>query len=126
MSFYLMVNRFSPALDRVFHALSDETRRQILFQVAQTDCTVAELSRPFTLSPAAISKHLKVLERSGILRRVKTGKYHRFRLETESFTKAQQVMDELTTFWMQRIDQLENFLDQELAQQPNKNDEHQP
>jgi DNA-binding transcriptional ArsR family regulator len=121
-----MVDRSAPALDRVFHALSDETRRQILFQVAQADCTVAELSRPFTLSPAAISKHLKVLERSGILRRVKTGKYHRFKLETESFTKAQQVMDELTTFWMQRIDQLEKFLDQELAQQPKKNDEHQP
>ncbi len=117
-----MVDRSSPKLDRVFHALADPTRRRILFQVARSDCTVSELSRPFTLSPAAISKHLKVLERAGILLRVKTGKFHRFRLDTRSFTKAQQVMDELTTFWQQRIDQLENYLDHELTSKPKKNE----
>ena len=121
-----MVDRSSPKLDRVFHALADGTRRRILFQVARSDCTVSELSRPFTLSPAAISKHLKVLERAGILRRVKTGKFHRFRLDIGSFTKAQQVMDELTTFWQQRIDQLENYLDHELTPNQRKTNEHKP
>jgi DNA-binding transcriptional ArsR family regulator len=123
---YRMVDRSSPKLDRVFHALADGTRRRILFQVARSDCTVSELSRPFTLSPAAISKHLKVLERAGILHRVKTGKFHRFRLDTGSFTKAQQVMDELTTFWQQRIDQLENYLDHDLTPNQRKTNEHKP
>ena len=108
------------------HALADGTLRRILFQVARSNCTVSELSRPFTLSPAAISKHLKVLERAGILRWVKTGKFHRFKLDTGSFTKAQQVMDELTTFWQQRIDQLENYLDHELTPNQRKTNEHKP
>jgi DNA-binding transcriptional ArsR family regulator len=56
-----MVKRGSPQLDRVFHALANATRRRILSQVARSDCTVAELSRPFILSPAAISKHLSYL-----------------------------------------------------------------
>jgi DNA-binding transcriptional ArsR family regulator len=121
-----MMKRSSPDLDRVFHALADATRRRILSQVARSDCTVSELSRPFSLSPAAISKHLKVLEGAGILHRVKTGKFHRFRLDTGSFTKAQQVMDELTTFWQQRIDQLENYLDRELTLNQRKTNEHKP
>jgi DNA-binding transcriptional ArsR family regulator len=121
-----MADRSSPKLDRVFHALADGTRRRILFQVARSDCTVSELSRPFTLSAAAISKHLKVLERAGILTRVRTGKFHRFRLDTGSFTKAQQVMDELTTFWQQRIDQLENYLHHELTPNQRKTNEHKP
>ncbi len=106
-----MVKRGSPELDRVFHALADATRRRILSQVARSDCTVSELSRPFSLSPAAISKHLKVLESAGILHRVKTGKFHRFRLDTRPFTKAQRVMDELAGFWQQRLDRLEDYLD---------------
>jgi hypothetical protein len=63
---------------------------------------VAELSQPFTLSPAAISKHLKVLESAGILYRVKTGKFHRFRLDTGPFTKARRLLEDLTDFWQQR------------------------
>jgi DNA-binding transcriptional ArsR family regulator len=106
-----MVNRSSPELDRAFHALADATRRRILFRIAKSDCTVTELSRPFTLSPAAISKHLKVLESAGILCRIRTGKFHRFRLDTRSFSKAQQLIGELKAFWQQRLDRLENYLD---------------
>jgi DNA-binding transcriptional ArsR family regulator len=115
-----MVNRSSRELDRVFHALADATRRRILLQVTRADCTVGELSRPFTLSPAAISKHLKVLESAGILCRIKDGKFHRFRLDTRPFTKAQQLMEELTSYWQQRLDRLENYLDSESTSKQQK------
>ncbi len=110
-----MVKRCSPQLDRVFHALADATRRKILSQVAKSDCTVSELSRPFSLSPAAISKHLKVLEGAGILHRIKTGKFHRFRLDTRPFAKAHRVMEELAFFWQARLDRLEEYLDHEVS-----------
>jgi DNA-binding transcriptional ArsR family regulator len=115
-----MVNRSSAELDRVFHALADATRRRILFQIAKSDCTVTELSRPFTLSPSAISKHLKVLESAGILRRIKTGKFHRFKLDTRAFTKAQQLIGELKGFWEHRLDRLENYLDRETTPNQSK------
>ena len=87
---------------------------------------MSELSRPFRLSPAAISKHLKVLESAGILHRVKTGKFHRFQLDTRPFTKAQQLMDELAGFWQQRLDRLEDYLDRAIPQNRSKINERKP
>jgi hypothetical protein len=54
-------------------------------------------------------------ESAGILRRVKTGKFHRFPLDTKPFTKAQGVMEQLTTFWQKRLDRLENYIDREMT-----------
>jgi DNA-binding transcriptional ArsR family regulator len=121
-----MVKRSPAELDRVFHALADATRRRFLLQVARSNCTVSELAQPFTLSPAAISKHLKVLESAGILLRVKTGKFHRFRLDTRPFTKARGVMEEWTAFWQQRLDHLENYLDHELPLTNARSNEQKP
>jgi hypothetical protein len=73
---------------------------------------------PSGFLPAAISKHLKVLESAGILHRVKTGKFHRFRLDTRPFTKAQRVMDEVAAFWQQRLDRLEDYLDPRVTPKP--------
>src|SRR3954447_16038762 len=106
-----MVNRAAAKLDRVFHALSDATRRRILLQVAKSDCTVSELSRPLTISPPAISKHLKVLEMAGLLRRVRTDRFHRFTLETKPFTNAQGVLQNLTAAWQQRVRPQKDYLD---------------
>jgi DNA-binding transcriptional ArsR family regulator len=110
-----MVNRQAQKMDRLFRALADPTRRQILLRVAQSDRTVAELSRPFAISPPAISRHLKVLEHAGILQRVRAGKYHRFRLNTDPLAEVRQVLEKLTAFWVQRLDSLEEFLDAEVA-----------
>lgn len=62
------------SIDDVFHALSDETRRQILRRVKDEEFSVSELAEPFDMSLAAVSKHLKVLERSGLISRTKQGK----------------------------------------------------
>jgi len=108
-----MVKQKVPDTDDVFRALADRTRREILFRVARAECTVAELSEPFKISAPAISRHLKVLERAGILRRVRSGKHHRFHLNPRPLAEVRTVLEQLTTFWLQRLDALENFLAQE-------------
>jgi DNA-binding transcriptional ArsR family regulator len=110
----MVKHRVSEA-DDVFRALADRTRREILFRVARADCTVAELSKPFKISAPAISRHLKVLERAGILQRVRTGKHHRFHLDPRPLAEVRSTLEQLTTFWLQRLDALENFLAQEKS-----------
>jgi DNA-binding transcriptional ArsR family regulator len=110
-----MVNRIPPDMDDVFRALADRTRREILFRVARADCTVAELSKPFKISAPAISRHLKVLERAGILQRVRAGKHHHFHLNPRPLAEVRATLEQLTIFWLQRLDALENFLAKEKS-----------
>ncbi len=109
-----MVNYKTAELDRVFSALADPVRRKILLRVAKSSCTVAELAKPFSISAPAISRHLKVLERARVLERVKTGKFHRFRVNTGPLDQAQKVLQQLTEFWNERLDHLEEFLQKEI------------
>jgi DNA-binding transcriptional ArsR family regulator len=102
-------------MDQVFRALADPTRREILFRVARADRTVAELSEPFAISPPAVSRHLKILEDAGILQRVRTGKHHRFHMNPRPLAEVRATLEQLTTFWLQRLDELETFLDHEKA-----------
>jgi DNA-binding transcriptional ArsR family regulator len=110
-----MVNRKETNLDRIFRALSDPTRRRILLRVAKSNRTVAELAEPFAISAPAISRHLKVLERARLIERVKAGKFRRFRVNTRSLGRAQEVLRQLTDFWNRRLDNLEEFLQNEIA-----------
>lgn len=114
-----MVNRSDARLDAVFRAMADPTRRRILARVVRRNCTVAELSQPFRISPPAISRHLRVLERAGLLRRVRDGKFHRFRLETRPILEADQSLQRLAAEWSRRLDRLEDFLDTEAHSTPN-------
>lgn len=102
-------------MDRVFRALADSTRREILFRVARADCTVAELSEPFAISPPAVSRHLKILEAAGLLQRIREGKHHRFHLNPQPIAAVSSTLNELTTFWLRRLDELEAFLDLEKS-----------
>lgn len=63
-------------MDHVFHALADETRRSILMRIKDEEYSVSELAEPFDMSLAAVSKHLKVLEKAGLIQRTKQGKIH--------------------------------------------------
>lgn len=94
------------ALDLIFHALADSTRRRILQEVAKGSPTVGELGEPFDISGPAISKHLKVLEKAQLITRVKEGKVSRFRLNPELFSEASEVMREIAGFWLERSDHL--------------------
>src|ERR1051325_3546810 len=110
-----MVKHQAPQMDRVFRALADVTRREILFRVAKADRTVAELSEPFDISAPAISRHLKILEEAGLLNRVRLGKHHRFHLNPKPLGDVRTTLDQLASFWTERLDGLEHFLDDEKA-----------
>jgi len=104
-----MVN-YSHNLDLVFHALSDPTRRSILRLVAKKEKRIKELSDPFDMSLAAISKHLKVLERAGLVNRRKSGREFYMSMNQEALISADQWISFYKKFWVQQLDSLEKHL----------------
>jgi DNA-binding transcriptional ArsR family regulator len=102
-------------LDAVFHALSDPTRRQMLQALADGERTVGELAAPFRMSLAGAAKHVKMLERSGLLRRTVRGRTHICRLEAAPLASASGWFRYYTRFWEQSLDALEAALREEDA-----------
>lgn len=94
------------ALDRVFSALADRTRRALVHRLAERECTVTELAEPFAMSLAAVSKHLGVLERAGLVRRRRDGRTHYCSLRPEALTDALDWISIYQQFWIQRFDAL--------------------
>lgn len=100
-------------MNEIFHALSDETRRAMLRDLAGGERTVGELAGPYPMTLAAASKHIKVLERAGLLRREVRWRTHFCRLEAAPLKQA---LDELAfyeRFWTARLDKLERMLREE-------------
>jgi DNA-binding transcriptional ArsR family regulator len=97
-------------LDRTFAALSDPTRRRILEHLAEGDRCVTDLARPYRMSLPAVSKHLRVLERAGLVRRRRDGRVHRLALQAAPMQQAQQWIEEYRRFWEQSFDRLETYL----------------
>ena len=93
-------------LDRVFSALSDSTRRRLVHQLAGRECTVSELAAPFDMSLAAVSKHLAILERAGLVRRRKNGRTHYCSLRPESLAGGLDWIAVYSQFWRQRFEAL--------------------
>ena len=108
--FNLMVGQRSAALDRVFGALSDPTRRAMLRRLAGGTRTVGELAEPFDMSFAAAAKHVKVLEEAGLLSRTIEGRSHRCRIEPGPLGKADRWLAYYQRFWSLRLDDLEQAL----------------
>ncbi len=106
-----MVNQNAEKLDGVFYALSDPTRREILGRLAQGEATVKELARPFEMSLPAVSKHLKVLERAGLLVRQVDGRTHRMKLQPDGLRTASEWVDHYRRFWDAQLDRLSAFLE---------------
>jgi len=98
-------------IDRIFHALSDQTRRKLLLKIADSECRVTDLAQPFAMSLNAISKHLKVLEAAGLLKRTVDGRVHRCRADMKPLETATEVIARYTTHWQKQLDALEKFLD---------------
>lgn len=97
-------------LDEVFGALADPTRRQILSTLADGERTVSELADPFRMSLPAISKHLGVLERAGLVNRERQGRVRRCSLEPEPLADALEWIAAYGRFWEERLDSLERLL----------------
>jgi DNA-binding transcriptional ArsR family regulator len=105
----------NPALDLIFHALSDGTRRNILERIARQPLTVSEIAKPFHMSLAAVSKHLKVLERAGLVQRRKEGTAYRMSLNPEALMSAEEWLAHYREFWDQRLDALQRLLEKESS-----------
>ena len=93
--------------DRVFQALSDATRRQIVASLCQGNATVSELAAPFNMSLAGVSKHIKVLERAQLVRIEKQGRRHICHLNPKALRTASDLFAYYERFWTQRLDALE-------------------
>src|SRR4051794_17066868 len=106
----------SDQLDRTFAALSDPTRRAILTRLADGEATVNELAAPFELSLPAISRHLKVLERAGLIERGRDGQARPSRLQAEPLADAVAWIETRRTTWNERMDRLEAHLRQQETQ----------
>ena len=106
-----MVNGRRP-LDLVFGALSDPTRRGLLEQLAAGESNVGRLAERHAMSAPAISKHLKVLERAGLIRRARQGREHRIRVDPRPIREARNWMATYATYWEQQFDAVQEYLDQ--------------
>jgi len=109
--FNRMVEYCSKVLDRTFGALADPTRRRILAQLAKGEERVTFLARPHAMSLAAVSKHLIVLEKAGLVKRRRQGRVHSLTLEAEPMREAQAWIDRYRKFWEGNLDQFEKYLD---------------
>ena len=117
-----MVEYSSKMLDRTFGALADPTRRRILAQLAKGDECVTGLARPHAMSLAAVSKHLIVLEKAGLVKRRRKGRVHSLALEAKPMQEAQAWIDRYRQFWEGNLDQLEKYLEK-LQTKESKHDD---
>ena len=105
-----MVKCSSRLLNRTFAALADPTRRRILEHLAQGDRCVTDLARPYHMSLPAVSKHLGVLERAGLIKRQRCGRRHQLNLEAAPMKLVSQWIEEYRHFWEQSFDRLAEYL----------------
>jgi DNA-binding transcriptional ArsR family regulator len=112
-----MVKYTSNVLDRTFAALADPTRRSILANLTDGEQCVTDLAKPHRMSLPAISKHLRVLEAAGLVRRQRRGRVHRLRLEAKPMQEAQQWIEHYRRFWEESLGRLDTYL-KELQSQP--------
>lgn len=106
-----------PNLDAVFAALSDPTRREILSRLAKGEASVSEIAEPFEISQPAVSKHLKVLERAGLIERDIDEQRRPARLKAEPMAAAADWLEHFKAFWGTSFDQLDDVLIQMKQEQ---------
>jgi DNA-binding transcriptional ArsR family regulator len=108
-------------LSTTFAALADPTRRAILARLARGECSVTELAEPFEMSMPAVSKHLRVLERAGLIARGREAQWRPCRIAAGPLKEVADWTDRYRHIWEQRFDRLESYL-QELQAKEKKHD----
>jgi DNA-binding transcriptional ArsR family regulator len=106
-----------PSLDHTFSALADPTRRAILARLAKGEASVMELAKPFAMSQPAISKHLKVLERGGLISRRRDAQRRMCRLEAARLQQVNQWIERFRALWEARFVVLDEVLEDLKAQE---------
>jgi DNA-binding transcriptional ArsR family regulator len=97
-------------LSTTFAALADPTRRAILARLAQGETSVKELARPFSISPPAVTKHLKVLERAGLIMRSREAQSRPCRLEASPLKDVSEWVEHYRSLWEQSFNRLDDYL----------------
>ena len=110
-------------LSAIFTALADPTRRAILTRLAAGEASVTALAEPFAMSLPAVSKHLKVLERTGLIARGRRAQWRPCQLEARPLKDAADWLEHYRSFWEQSFDRLENYL-RELQPKQTKERKH--
>lgn len=100
-------------LDNVFVALADETRRAILTRLSSSEARVTELAAPFEISLNSVSKHIRILERAGLVTRQRAGREHVLRLEPHRLAEVSDWLQSRQRFWTERLQRLQALLDEE-------------
>jgi DNA-binding transcriptional ArsR family regulator len=111
-----MVKHFPKPLNRVFFALSDPTRRAILARLADGELTVTALAAPFAISLVAVSKHIRVLESAGLLRRTKQGREHHLRFVAQPLHDAAQWVEQFNRFWTDHLDSIKEMAERKARE----------
>lgn len=106
----MVTEMLAPQLDRTFAALADPTRRAIVERLADGEASVTELAAPFSMSLPAVSKHLKVLEKAGLISRGRKAQWRPCRLEPEPLKEASDWLEEYRRLWEERLDRLDEYL----------------
>ena len=91
-------------VDRLFHALADATRRDIVRQVLVTEQSISSLARRYEMSMTAVQKHIAVLEAAGLIAKHRQGREQRISCQADALRKAQALLDEFEQLWRQRLD----------------------
>lgn len=106
-----MVKYPSKVLTNIFAALADPTRRRIMEHLAHGDQCVTDLAKPHSMSLPAVSKHLRVLEDAGLVRRQRRGRVHQLKLEAAPMKAASEWIEEYRRFWDGSLDALADYLE---------------
>jgi len=115
-----MVNNKFDSLDNTFAALADPTRRRILEALSVENRRVTDLAAPFSMSLPAVSKHLRVLEKAGLLKRRRLGREHHIELKPEPMKKAHLWIEHYRKFWEGSLDSLADYLENEQTKKPTR------
>jgi DNA-binding transcriptional ArsR family regulator len=113
-----MLNQGTASLDRVFHALTDPSRRAMIERLSLGPATVSELAEPLDMSLAAVMQHLRTLEESGVVQSEKVGRVRTCRLEAAGLSNAEQWIQDRRALWRHQLDRLGDFLAAEHGSEP--------
>ncbi len=103
----------SKHMDRVLTALANGTRRELLRSIGSADATVSEMARKHPMSLAAVSKHLQVLERAGLIQRTRKGREFHFTARRDPLDEAMQLLEDLRTHWTNSLDELAKLVEEQ-------------
>ncbi|MBA5604002.1 helix-turn-helix transcriptional regulator [Duganella sp. FT3S] len=106
------MDNYRVALDAIFHALSDPTRRAVVHRLGAGPATVSELSEPFDMALPSFMKHMRVLEASGLVSSSKHGRVRTCTLERDKLARAERWFEEQRALWSSRYENLDNLLEQ--------------